>query len=303
MIVGATDAPDATILQTSADLYARARLRRVYFSAYSPDPERLGDTPAVGAAAAPRAPALSGRLAHAVLWIRRAGSSRPAERPNLELEIDPKLRWALSGTGRRFRSISTEPSAPCSCGFRGWVRGTWIESWGCGGGGAAGGGSGAAARAAGPCPALRRGGRSLARASLPDRLDLRRRIASRDQLDLFSSGALGAQRAALSRRCVRSSTARSTDGGRRRGGSSRRRRLPSRWSGRSAGAPDSQPAFDHLDYPVSSSRGPADDPRVSRRFLLAGANGRVPSGPAPGGPRCTGRSGGTPRASLGSCRS
>jgi putative DNA modification/repair radical SAM protein len=39
LIVGADDATDATVLQTSAALYENFRLRRVYYSAFSPIPE------------------------------------------------------------------------------------------------------------------------------------------------------------------------------------------------------------------------------------------------------------------------
>ena len=39
MIIGADDANDATILQSSAELYSGYRLKRVYYSAFSPIPD------------------------------------------------------------------------------------------------------------------------------------------------------------------------------------------------------------------------------------------------------------------------
>ena len=45
MIVGADDASDAAILDTSATLYASYRLRRVYYSAFSPIPEASLELP------------------------------------------------------------------------------------------------------------------------------------------------------------------------------------------------------------------------------------------------------------------
>ncbi len=39
MIVGATDTTDSAILTTASALYSKQRLRRVYYSAYSPIPQ------------------------------------------------------------------------------------------------------------------------------------------------------------------------------------------------------------------------------------------------------------------------
>jgi putative DNA modification/repair radical SAM protein len=99
MIVGATDATDASILETSALLYARQRLRRVYFSAYSPIPDASPELP-------PAAPPLvrEHRLYQAD-WLMRfygfgARELTTAAAPNLELEVDPKLAWALRNRDR-----------------------------------------------------------------------------------------------------------------------------------------------------------------------------------------------------------
>jgi putative DNA modification/repair radical SAM protein len=94
MIVGATDSPDATILTTSRQLYSRHHLRRVYYSAYSPIPFADSRLPA-------KAPPLirEHRLYQAD-WLMRfyrfaADELTTADEPNLSLEIDPKLSWAL----------------------------------------------------------------------------------------------------------------------------------------------------------------------------------------------------------------
>ena len=69
MIVGADAANDKTILDTSANLYGSYRLKRVYYSAFSPIPDCQPRAAVAGAAAGARAPALSGRLADAVLRL------------------------------------------------------------------------------------------------------------------------------------------------------------------------------------------------------------------------------------------
>lgn len=94
MIVGATETADATILSTAASLYSRHGLRRVYYSAYSPIPH--GDT---------RLPLKSPPLVrehrlYQADWLMRFYEFNAAEltdsaSANLDLEIDPKLAWAL----------------------------------------------------------------------------------------------------------------------------------------------------------------------------------------------------------------
>jgi putative DNA modification/repair radical SAM protein len=98
MIVGATPSSDAAVLQTASDLYARHRLRRVYYSAYSPIPHGDGRLP-------PKAPPLvrEHRLYQSDWLIRFYGFraqelTTPAE-PNLDLSLDPKLAWALRHRG------------------------------------------------------------------------------------------------------------------------------------------------------------------------------------------------------------
>ncbi|HEX3818505.1 MAG TPA: putative DNA modification/repair radical SAM protein [Chthoniobacterales bacterium] len=94
MIVGATDASDATILRQASSLYARQKLRRVYYSAFSPIPDASSKLPL-------QAPPLvrEHRLYQADWLVRFYGFAAheltPESAPNLDLTIDPKLAWAL----------------------------------------------------------------------------------------------------------------------------------------------------------------------------------------------------------------
>ncbi|MEO8045019.1 MAG: putative DNA modification/repair radical SAM protein [Spartobacteria bacterium] len=94
MIVGATDASDATILHQATSLYARQKLRRVYYSAFSPIPDASSKLPL-------QAPPLvrEHRLYQADWLVRFYGFAAHElttnEEPNLDLTIDPKLAWAL----------------------------------------------------------------------------------------------------------------------------------------------------------------------------------------------------------------
>ena len=94
MIVGADDANDQTILDTSANLYGSYKLKRIYYSAFSPIPD--------GSRALPlQAPPLvrEHRLYQAD-WLMRfygfdAGEIVDRAAGMLSLDIDPKLAWAL----------------------------------------------------------------------------------------------------------------------------------------------------------------------------------------------------------------
>lgn len=94
MIVGATDASDATILSRASNLYDRQGLRRVYYSAFSPIPDSSAKLPLV----AP--PLVREHRLYQADWLMRfyefdvAEITTPAA-PNLDLAIDPKLSWAL----------------------------------------------------------------------------------------------------------------------------------------------------------------------------------------------------------------
>ncbi|WP_367874885.1 putative DNA modification/repair radical SAM protein [Luteolibacter sp. Populi] len=94
VIVGADASTDADFLVRSDELYRSYRLKRVYYSAFSPIPEPSSLLPAV-------APPLlrEHRLYQADWLMRHYGFSTseilPAEFPNLDLTMDPKLAWAL----------------------------------------------------------------------------------------------------------------------------------------------------------------------------------------------------------------
>lgn len=95
MIVGATETPDLEILNTASRLYGEQRLRRVYYSAYSPIPHADARLPS-------QSPPLvrEHRLYQADWLLRFYGfdaSEIVAEADaNLSLDIDPKLAWALA---------------------------------------------------------------------------------------------------------------------------------------------------------------------------------------------------------------
>lgn len=95
LVVGAEASPDRTILGLATDLYARQKLRRVYYSAYSPIPD---SSPALPARPAPLA--REHRLYQSD-WLLRFYGFTLGELPmddagNLPLEHDPKLAWAIA---------------------------------------------------------------------------------------------------------------------------------------------------------------------------------------------------------------
>ena len=94
MIIGADATDDRTILQTSTNLYSNYRLKRVYYSAFSPIPDASRILP-------PQAPPLvrEHRLYQAD-WLMRfygfdASEIVEGDEGNLALDMDPKLAWAL----------------------------------------------------------------------------------------------------------------------------------------------------------------------------------------------------------------
>jgi putative DNA modification/repair radical SAM protein len=95
MIVGADAATDAEVLTSSARLYGEYRLSRVYYSAFSPIPE-----PSAALPLKPPPLQRENRLYQAD-WLLRfygfdvAEIAAGGEDGMLDLEIDPKLAWAL----------------------------------------------------------------------------------------------------------------------------------------------------------------------------------------------------------------
>ena len=94
MIVGADASDDHTILNTAQTLYGSYKLKRVYYSAFSPIPQSPSSVPA-----APPPLLREHRLYQADFLLRgygfTAGELMPAS-GNLALDVDPKLAWALS---------------------------------------------------------------------------------------------------------------------------------------------------------------------------------------------------------------
>lgn len=94
MIVGATPSSDAQVLHTATHLYDAYKLRRVYYSAFSPIPHSDPRLP-------PKAPPLvrEHRLYQADWLVRfygfHAQELTTAKEPNLDLQLDPKTTWAL----------------------------------------------------------------------------------------------------------------------------------------------------------------------------------------------------------------
>src|ERR1700712_1997105 len=94
MIIGADAANDKTILDTSANLYGSYRLKRVYYSAFSPIPDASRSLPL----AAP--PLIREHRLYQADWLMRfygfdAGEIVEGRAGMLSLDIDPKLAWAL----------------------------------------------------------------------------------------------------------------------------------------------------------------------------------------------------------------
>lgn len=96
MIVGADAATDSAIVTRAASLYDRYRLRRVYYSAFSPIPDASAVLPLA------RPPLMREHRLYQADWMMRfyGYSSREVANStddggNLPLDIDPKHAWAL----------------------------------------------------------------------------------------------------------------------------------------------------------------------------------------------------------------
>jgi predicted DNA-binding helix-hairpin-helix protein len=95
MIVGADASDDQTILATAETLYGSYKLKRVYYSAFSPIPQSPGSVPL-----APPPLLREHRLYQADFLLRSYGFAArellPATGGNLALDLDPNLAWALA---------------------------------------------------------------------------------------------------------------------------------------------------------------------------------------------------------------
>ncbi|TNC69814.1 putative DNA modification/repair radical SAM protein [Rubellimicrobium roseum] len=97
MIVGADPTDDATILKQSARLYGSYGLKRVYYSAFSPIPDATAKLPLV------QPPLLREHRLYQADWLMRFYEFAPEEiasQGNLDLDLDPKLAWALQHRDR-----------------------------------------------------------------------------------------------------------------------------------------------------------------------------------------------------------
>ena len=94
MIVGADASDDRTILQTSATLYGAYRLKRVYYSAFSPIPHASLALPSRPA------PLMREHRLYQADWLMRfygfAQDEICTDDGMLSLDVDPKLAWALA---------------------------------------------------------------------------------------------------------------------------------------------------------------------------------------------------------------
>ncbi|HST36953.1 MAG TPA: putative DNA modification/repair radical SAM protein [Allosphingosinicella sp.] len=97
MIVGADAANDGAIVERAAGLYDRFRLRRVYYSAFSPIPDASAVLPLV------RPPLMREHRLYQADWMMRFYGYSTTDLAtalttsgNFPLDVDPKLAWALA---------------------------------------------------------------------------------------------------------------------------------------------------------------------------------------------------------------
>jgi putative DNA modification/repair radical SAM protein len=97
LIVGADQASDGEILKRSESLYGAYRLRRVYYSAFSPIPDSTARLPLS------KPPLVREHRLYQADWLMRFyGFDRAeiiGEDEDLDLTVDPKLAWALRNRG------------------------------------------------------------------------------------------------------------------------------------------------------------------------------------------------------------
>lgn len=99
MIIGADAANDVTILNSASRLYTGYKLRRVYYSAFSPIPDASSVLPLI------QPPLLREHRLYQADWLLRFYGFSAEEiatgttAGHLDLDIDPKLAWALQHRG------------------------------------------------------------------------------------------------------------------------------------------------------------------------------------------------------------
>lgn len=112
MIVGADDADDRSILSTSSGLYGDFRMRRVYYSGFSPIPDASSTLPLKPP------PLLREHRLYQADWLLRfyefgvdeiAPDTKAGGSGMLDLDIDPKLAWALRHPEKFPVNLNTAP--------------------------------------------------------------------------------------------------------------------------------------------------------------------------------------------------
>lgn len=94
MIVGATSSTDRDIMLKASQLYEKQKLKRVYYSAFSPIPDSDPNLPLI------KPPLIREHRLYQTDWLLRfygfnVNEILPEESGNLDLDKDPKLAWAL----------------------------------------------------------------------------------------------------------------------------------------------------------------------------------------------------------------
>jgi putative DNA modification/repair radical SAM protein len=98
VIIGADQSSDSIILSRSASLYTGYKLKRVYYSAFSPIPDSSVKLPLI------KPPMMREHRLYQADWLMRfygfnVDEITPVETGMLDLDIDPKLAWALQHRG------------------------------------------------------------------------------------------------------------------------------------------------------------------------------------------------------------
>ena len=93
MVIGATPSTDRDIIARASGLYNSYKLRRVYYTGFSPYPEADTRLPLKAS------PMIREHRLYQADWLMRhygfsAGEITTADSPDLDLAIDPKLAWA-----------------------------------------------------------------------------------------------------------------------------------------------------------------------------------------------------------------
>ena len=109
MIVGADGTDDVTILNSATRLYSGYKLRRVYYSAFSPIPDASVMLPLV------QPPLVREHRLYQADWLLRFYGFTAEEiatgtnAGHLDLELDPKLAWALQHRAQFPVNVNTAP--------------------------------------------------------------------------------------------------------------------------------------------------------------------------------------------------